>query len=122
MKRSNSNVICVVTKEHRSTALKIKIGKVLKSLKCDHCDLETFNKKSLKKRIKSVHKGLKKYSCNNCYFKTDGKGDMERHRKFNDITVDLKKFQYELCPYETIYKAELKVHLDKFHELAKLQQ
>ena len=87
---------------------------------CVQCDFSTKRNDALKIHTKKVHEGLiESFPCNQCDFITNIKSSLKRHASGKHIEETMHeryKCDYEGCTYKTLYKWDLRTHIETKHE------
>ena len=86
-----------------------------KIYKCDHCDTNFRNKRSIKSHIARFHSGniRQKFDCDLCNVKLSEKANLNRHKKL--VHTDSSQVSCEKCSKVFSSDDSLKRHIDHVH-------
>ena len=76
--------------------------------KCDTCDKEFTQKKTLEYHVENVHQGVK-HKCDICNSQYTHKATLREHKKLH-LKKDLPTLNCDSCSYKTVSKAYLRSH------------
>ena len=82
---------------------------------CQKCEHKFTQAQNLKQHVNAVHLKIRNFECQKCEQKFSAKGSLRRHTMRAHEPSEVKREKCEFCTYSTIYKSELKHHVDTVH-------